>query len=211
MLLLARRADRMASLGLPNTIIAEVDVRDRAALQDAVADAETQYGPLDCLVNNAGLMQLGELASQDPVEYEAMVGVNILGVLNGCSVALASMAESGRGTIINVSSLAGRKAYPNHVAYVGTKFAVTGLTENLRQEVAGSNIRVSVVEPGAVETELLGHTTSSDLISGYEQWKDSIGGALDADAVVRAIRYIYDQPQSVCIREVVLASTGQEG
>lgn len=207
---MARRTERMSALQLPHCRIAEVDVRDRDALRAAISGAEAEYGQLDCLVNNAGLMQLEEFSRQDPLEWEAMVAVNILGVLNGCRVALESMLSSGRGTIINVSSIAGRKAFPNHVGYVSTKFAVTGLSENLRQEVAGANIRVSVVEPGAVETELLGHTTSSEVIDNYERWKDSIGGALDPDVVASAIRYVYDQPQSVCIREVVLANTQQE-
>jgi NADP-dependent 3-hydroxy acid dehydrogenase YdfG len=161
------------------------------------------------MINNAGLMQLGPIEKQDPVEWQHMLDTNVLGVLNGCRVALDSMLSRQSGTIINVSSVAGRKTFPNHAAYVGTKFAVHGITENIRSEVAGRNVRVSVIAPGAVETELLSHTSSADVIASYEDWKHSIGGALDPESVVRAIRYVYDQPQSVCVREVVLANTLQ--
>ncbi|NQU37862.1 MAG: SDR family oxidoreductase [Actinobacteria bacterium] len=208
-ILLARRLDRLEALNLPNSLSLKVDVTDIAALRAAIKTGEEQFGPLGTMINNAGLMQLSDLLHQDPAEWKAMLDVNVLGVLNGCRVALESMTQRQTGTIINVSSVAGRKSFPNHVAYVGSKFAVHGISENLREEVAGQNIRVSVIAPGAVETELLSHTNSADVVAGYEDWKKSIGGALDPSAVVAAVRYVHDQPQAVCVREVVLASTLQ--
>ncbi len=208
-ILLARRLDRLEALELPNALCLKVDVTDLVAFKAAVQAGEEAFGPIGTMINNAGLMQLSTLQDQDPAEWKAMLDVNVLGVLNGCQIAIDSMSARRTGTIINVSSVAGRKTFPNHVAYVGTKFAVHAMSENLREEVAADNIRVSVVAPGAVETELLGHTNSAEVIAGYEKWKDSIGGALDPASVVAAVRFVHDQPQSVCIREVVLANTLQ--
>ena len=119
-------------------------------------------GPVDGLVNNAGLMLLGVADEQDPDEWERMVNVNVMGMLNGIHAVLTKMKSRKRGTIINVSSIAGIKGFPNHMAYCGTKFAVHGLTETLREEVAMDDVRVITIAPGAVETELLSHTTSDD-------------------------------------------------
>ncbi len=113
------------------------------------------------------------------------------------------------GTIINVSSIAGRKTFPDHVAYCGSKFAVHAISENLREEVSSHNVRVITIAPGAVETELLGHTTSASIREGYEAWKRTMGPVLRAEDVADAIRYAYEAPQNVCIREIVLAATHQ--
>lgn len=209
LLLLARRLDRLKALNLPNTLCEAVDVTDREAMLAAVAKAEKQYGPADAIVNNAGIMLLGEMSQQAPSEWDTMLDVNVKGLLNGIHAVLKGMVARQRGTIINISSVAGRKTFPNHAAYCGTKFAVHALSENLREEVSGSNVRVITIAPGAVETELLSHTTSTAIKEGYESWKESMGGALSAQDVAEAIRFVYEQPQNVCIREVVLTATKQ--
>lgn len=108
------------------------------------------------------------------------------------------MVARKSGTIINVSSVAGRKTFPNHVAYVGTKFAVHGISENLREELSPSNVRVITIAPGAVETELLGHTTDAAIKSGYQAWKQAMGGTvLSADDVASAIAYAISS-RSMC-------------
>ncbi len=114
------------------------------------------------------------------------------------------------GTIINVSSIAGKKSFPNHAAYVGTKFAVSSISENVREEVADLGVRVMSICPGAVETELLSHTTSQDIIDSYEDWKTSMGGVLVADDIARTALFMYEQPQNVNIRDVVIAATRQQ-
>lgn len=134
LLLLSRRLAPMQQLQLPNTLALAVDITDRAAVLAAVAEAEAQFGPVDAIINNAGVMLLGSIATQDPEQWDRMLDVNVRGLLNGIHAVASGMVERKRGTIINVSSVAGRKAFPNHVAYVGTKFAVTGLSENLREE-----------------------------------------------------------------------------
>ena len=188
-----------------------VDITDRGALLAAVSEAETQFGPADGLINNAGVMLLGEMSKQDPAQWEQMLDVNVKGLLNGIHAVVSGMIERKRGTIINVSSVAGRKTFPSHVAYVGTKFAVHGISENLREELSPHNVRVITIAPGAVETELLSHTTDDAIKTGYQAWKQDMGGTvLSADDVASAIRYAYEQPQNVCIREIVLAATRQQ-
>lgn len=211
LLLLARRIDRLEALGLPNALCRGVDITDRGALLAAVSEAETQFGPADGLINNAGVMLLGEMSTQDPAQWEQMLDVNVKGLLNGIHAVVSGMIERKRGTIINVSSVAGRKTFPSHVAYVGTKFAVHGISENLREELSPHNVRVITIAPGAVETELLSHTTDDAIKTGYQAWKQDMGGTvLSADDVASAICYAYKQPQHVCIREIVLAATRQQ-
>ncbi|WP_434627215.1 SDR family oxidoreductase [Chromobacterium sp. CV08] len=209
LLLLGRRLERLEALQLPDTLSRRVDVVDRAAMLAAVEEAETRFGPADAIVNNAGVMLLGAMAKQDPDEWQRMLDVNVKGLLNGIHAVLPGMVARGRGTIINVSSVAGRKTFPSHAVYCGTKFAVHAISENLREEVAGSGVRVITIAPGAVETELLGHTTDEAIKAGYQDWKRQMGGVLEADDVAEAIAYAYRQPQRVCIREIVLAATGQ--
>ncbi len=211
LLLLARRLEKMLALNLPDTLALSVDVTDRAALAAAVQQGEARFGPADALINNAGVMLLGDITRQDPDQWDRMLDVNVKGVLNGVHAVAAGMVQRKRGSIINISSVAGRKTFPNHVAYVGTKFAVHGLSENLREELSAHNVRVTTIAPGAVETELLGHTTDADIKTGYEAWKAEMGGkVLAAEDVSNAIHYAYAQPDGVCVREIVLAATRQQ-
>jgi len=210
LLLLARRIDRLEALNLPNTLCEKVDVTDKASFVSAIEKAEQQFGAVDCIVNNAGAMLLGSLDTQDASEWKTMFDVNVIGLMNGMQAVLSPMIERKSGTIINVSSIAGRKTFPSHAAYCGTKFAVHAISENVREEVADANVRVTTIAPGAVETELLSHTTSTEIKDGYEDWKDSMGGALVADDIARAVSYAYQQPQGVCVREIVIAATRQQ-
>lgn len=211
LLLLARRTEPMKQLNLPNTLCKSVDVTDRTAFVDAVRGAEQQFGPVDALVNNAGVMLLGTMATQSPEEWERMLDINVKGLLNGIHAVTAGMVDRKQGTLINISSIAGRKTFPNHVAYVGTKFAVHGISENLREELSPHGVRVITIAPGAVETALLSHTTDENIKSGYQAWKQDMGGVvLSAEDVANTIRFAYAQPQNVCIREIVLAATRQQ-
>ncbi|WP_039044706.1 SDR family oxidoreductase [Plesiomonas shigelloides] len=210
LLLLARRVDRLQALNLPNTLCCQVDITDGEAVKAAIAQAEAQFGPVDALINNAGVMLLGNMAEQDPKEWQQMLDVNVSGLLNGIHAVLKGMRERKSGTIINISSIAGRKTFPDHGVYCGTKFAVHAITEGLREEVAMDNVRCITIAPGAVETELLSHTTSDSIKEGYEAWKTEMGGVVKAEQISEAIRFAYEQPQSLCIREIVLAATRQQ-
>lgn len=211
LLLLARRIEKLEELNLPNTLCRKVDVTDLASFQTAVDEAEAKYGETDLIVNNAGVMLLGNAITQNPQEWQQMLNINVMGVLNGVKTVLGKMVARQGGTIVNISSIAGRKTFPDHAAYCATKFAVHALTENIRGEVAGSNVRMTVIAPGVVETELLSHTTNAAIVDGYKQWKAStIEQGLNPDDIARAIEFAYTQPQNVCIREIVIADTRQD-
>ena len=210
LLLIARRVELLEELNLPNTLCRSVDVTDVSTMKAAVAEAEAMYGKVDLIVNNAGVMLLGDASTQDINEWDRMLDTNVKGVLNGIHVVLQDMIERNDGTIINISSIAGRKTFPNHAVYCGTKFAVHAISENIREEVAKHNVRVTVIAPGVVETNLLGHTTSEEIKAGYTDWKKQIGGGIFPEDVANAIHFAYSQPQYVCIREIVLAQTKQE-
>lgn len=137
-----------------------------------------------------------------------MINVNIVGLLNGVKAVLAGMVERGDGVVVNISSIAGRKTFPNHSVYCATKFAVHAVTESIREEVSSSNVRVVCIAPGVVTTELLGHTTDSSIIDGYEDWKKTFK-ALEAVDVANCISFAVNQPPHVCIREIVIGPTGQ--
>lgn len=209
LLLIGRRVEVLEELNIANAIIAKVDVSDTNALKLAIESAEAKFGPADCIINNAGMMLLGDVADQDPAQWQTMVNVNILGVLNGMQAVLNDMKDRQHGTIINVSSIAGIKPFPNHAAYTATKFAVHGMSDNVREEVAPYNVRVITIAPGAVDTPLLSHTTSDQIKQDYAAWKEDMGGVLSAKDVARTILFAYQQPQSVNIREIVLATTKQ--
>ncbi|MGL5392313.1 MAG: SDR family oxidoreductase [Shewanella sp.] len=210
LLLLARRVEPMQALGLPRSLAIGVDVTDADAIKAAIQQAEAQFGPVGCLINNAGVMLLGQIDTQDANEWSRMLNINVLGVLNGIQAVLAEMKARKTGTIINISSVAGRKTFPNHAAYCATKFAVHALTENIREEVAMDDVRLITIAPGAVETELLSHTTREDIKANYHEWKKQMGGVIAPENVAAAALFAWQQPQNVCVREIVLAPTRQQ-
>jgi NADP-dependent 3-hydroxy acid dehydrogenase YdfG len=167
-LLLARRIELIEKMNLKHALIKKLDVTDFDSFQKIVFAAEKQVGPIDLIVNNAGVMKLGIMGVQNRPEYQRMINVNISGVINGIEAVINSMKKRKSGTIINIASTAGIKSYPEHAVYCGTKSAVRAITETLRQEVAEDNIRVSSVCPGAFSTELLSHTSDEKIITNYE-------------------------------------------
>lgn len=213
MLLLGRRVEKIEALPLnfDNVMIEKADVTDKDEFEAAIRKAEKVYGKTDLLINNAGLMLLGNVWKQDPKEWQTMLDTNVMGVLNGTQIVLNDMMEREHGTIINMSSLAGKKTFVNHAAYVASKFGVHGLSETIRQEVSDKNVRVAMVAPGAAETELLTHVTDDSALSDYESWKQTMGGiTLDPKHVAQSVKFIYDMPQEVNIREIDIAATRQD-
>lgn len=206
LLLMARRLERMEESCLPEAICKKVDVRNVEEIRSAIQEAQEKYGPVDCMINNAGVGCLGDPWDQDLEEWERMVDINIKGVLNGIHVVLPGMVERKGGTIINISSLAGRKPFGRHMVYCGTKYAVHGLTETLRLEVAQFNVRVTVIAPASTETEIISHTTNEKY---RNDWRENAGNLLDPRDVADSIAYAYEQPQRVCVREIVICPTTQ--
>ncbi|MCH4889475.1 SDR family oxidoreductase [Acidaminobacter sp. JC074] len=211
LLLLARRVEKMEALNLKDTMCRKVDVTDAKAFENAVREAEALYGQTDLLVNNAGVMLLGNIESQDPLEWKKMLDVNVMGVMNGMQIVMKDMKERKSGTIINLSSIAGKQPFGNHAAYCASKYGVTGLTAVARAEMSPHNVRVLSICPGAVSTELLGHTTDQGIIDGYNEWKETVGAInITASDVAATIKYAYDLPQAVSLREIIITDTMQD-
>ena len=187
--------------------VIEIDVQDDESVMAGVIEAERlNGGPLDVLVNNAGLMPLAPLDALKVDEWDQMVDVNIKGVMYGIAAVLPTMREQHSGHVINLSSVAGHKLFPGAAVYCATKFAVKALSEGLRMEV-GDEIRSTNISPGAVATELTSTITDPNAKKAAE---DLYSVAIDADAVARAIVYAIEQPADVDINEIILRPTAQE-
>lgn len=210
LLLLARRIDRMKAIGLPNAICRQVDVRNRKAVAEAVSEAESKYGPTDCLFNNAGIARLADVTRQDPAEWDESIATNVNGVMNGVHAVMSGMIARRRGTIVNMSSIAGRKVYPDHTVYCGTKYFVHGMSDSLRAHLAPHDVRVIVISPGVIETEVLDHVTDHTTLANYRANKVQMGGGISAGHVADSILFAYQMPQNVLIQEICITPTRQE-
>jgi NADP-dependent 3-hydroxy acid dehydrogenase YdfG len=186
-----------------------VDVGDEASARGFVHGAHSELGGLDILVNNAGVMLLGPIEGADTEEWRRMVDVNVLGLLYCTHAALPLMREAGGGDIVNVSSVAGRFAGPGSGVYNLTKFGVNAFSEALRQETVASKIRVIVVEPGFVETELHGHNENPMVVEAIEKSRAKIGELLTAEDIADGIEYAVTRPRHVAINEVLIRPSGQ--
>jgi NADP-dependent 3-hydroxy acid dehydrogenase YdfG len=182
-----------------------LDVTDKTQVEAVVAATVADFGKLDVLINNAGLMPIRPMAEVNTNEWDAMIDVNLKGTLYGIAAALPRFLAQESGHIINLSSVAGVKVFaPGGTVYSGTKFAVSAISEGLRQEV-GDKIRVTSIAPGAVESDLK-HSTSGSardtVLEFYEK-------AIPAASVARAIAFAIEQPADVDINEIVLRPTSQ--
>lgn len=211
LLLLARRIELLEEMNLENAICEKVDVTDKDAFERAVRNAEAFYGKTDLIINNAGVMLLGNLENQDSKEWQRMLDVNVIGVMNGMQIVMNDMKERQSGTIINISSIAGVKPFANHAAYCASKYGVIGLSEVTRGELSPYNVRVMRVCPGAVDTELLSHTTNEEIKEDYNDWKSSVGvNSIKTEDVAKTIKFAYELPQGVNLREIQIADTRQD-
>ena len=209
----ARRQDRLEALADSidgTTFVREVDVSDEDQATGFVTDAAKELGGLDILVNNAGLMLLGPFHDQTTDDWRRMVGVNLLGLLYCAHAAMPLMAGNGGGDIVNVSSVAGRRAEAGAAVYNMTKFGVHAFSEALRQEALHAKIRVTTVAPGFVETELQGHNTHPLVKRTMERSREQIGQVLQAEDIAREIVHAVSLPSHVCVNEVVVRPTGQQ-
>jgi NADP-dependent 3-hydroxy acid dehydrogenase YdfG len=218
--LVARRAERLEELagkvrgGGGTALVIEADVADEAQARAAVERTVAELGRLDTLVNNAGVMLLGPAVGAPLEDWERMVRVNLLGLMYCTHAALPYLlraAEDGPrrvADLVNVSSVAGRFPRSGSGGYNATKFGVNGFTEALRLEVTGRHVRVSVVEPGAVDTELRSHNrpeiqASLDKRLGHIE-------RLQSEDIADAITYIVTRPRHMAINEMLIRPTEQE-
>ncbi len=207
----ARRLERLEALA--SDIRAEggsveyqqLDVTDLEQMKAIVLMAQSRYGRLDVVVNNAGVMPLSPLEALKIDEWNRMIDVNIRGVLHGIAAGLPIMREQGFGQFINVASIGAYEVSPTAAIYCATKYAVRAITDGLRQEV-GSNIRVTLVSPGVTESELADSITDEgarQLMKAYRRI------ALPASAIARSIAYAIEQPEGVDVNELVIRPSSQ--
>lgn len=201
----ARRADRLAALAAElggNVRFRQLDV---TRPDDVVAFAETaraEWGRVDAIINNAGVMPLSPMASLKVEEWDRMVDVNIKGVLYGVAAVLTEMTSRGSGHIINIGSIGALSVSPTAAVYCATKYAVRAISDGLRQE--HPDIRVTCVHPGVVESELADSITDPVAADGMRRYRAI---ALKPDAIARAVRFALEQPDDVDVNEIVIRPT----
>jgi NADP-dependent 3-hydroxy acid dehydrogenase YdfG len=218
--LVARRVDRLDALtneiraSGASALAIEADVTQRSEAEGAVQRAVDEFGRLDVLVNNAGVMLLGPILDAPMDEWERMVQLNLLGLLYCAKAALPHLLEAAEreprktSDLVNVSSVAGRQVRLGSGVYNATKHAVGAFSESLRQEVTGRHVRVSLIEPGAVDTELAGHNRPEireGLATRFADMK-----RLEAHDIADAIAYIVTRPRHVAVNEILIRPTEQQ-
>jgi NADP-dependent 3-hydroxy acid dehydrogenase YdfG len=218
--LVARRRDRLDALALEIeaeggiALAVEADISDRAQAEAAVQRVVERFGRLDILVNNAGLMLLGPIVGADPDEWDRMIAINVQGLLSMTGAALPHLLQAaddgGRrvADIVNISSIAGRVAWNGYGVYNLTKFGVNGFTESLRQEVTKRHVRVGVLEPGGVETELGSHNRPEihrEMITPFLEQTEILAPEDIADGVA----FMVTRPRHASIGELWIMPTDQ--
>jgi NADP-dependent 3-hydroxy acid dehydrogenase YdfG len=201
-------ADRLKPLGA-EPLVLEADLLDEHVAQRIVADTERHFGRLDILVNNAGVMYLEPVAEADLGRWRRMLELNVLSLIASTQAALAGMRARRDGHVVNVSSTAGRIANPNAAAYSATKFGVVAFSEALRREVYADNIRVSVIEPGVVQTELRDHIGHAATQANLNAWANNMR-QLQPEDVADAIVFCVSRPAHVNVNEILMRPTDQE-
>ena len=213
--LVARRRDRLERLAaeIGGALVLEADITDSAQAQAAVAAVLTEHGRLDTVVNSAGVMLNGD-SLQAPLEHwERMVDLNVKGLMYVTKAALphllTAVGDSPRGVtdVVNISSVAGRQAAAQVAVYNATKFGVTAATDAWRQEFTRRNVRFSLVEPGATDTELFDHESESGRARAREFFADV--EKLHAEDIANAIAYIVTSPRRVAVNEILVRPTDQ--
>jgi NADP-dependent 3-hydroxy acid dehydrogenase YdfG len=211
----ARRRERLDALaarirdGGGDAFVVVADFAKEDEAQRAVREAEAHFGRLDILVNNAGVMYLEPVATADLARWRHMFELNVLGLIAATQAALPGMTARRDGHIVNVSSTAGRVSNAMAAGYSGTKFGVVAFSEGLRKEVYKDGIRVTVIEPGVVATELREHIAHAATQQSINAWAESMR-QLQPEDVANAIVFCVSQPAHVNINEVLMRPTDQE-
>lgn len=209
--LAARRLDRLqrVAAGLDASVhLLELDVRDRAAVEQAIASLPGEWAQIDVLVNNAGLAAgLEPLQDGDPDDWDRMVDTNVKGLLYVTRAVVPGMVARGRGHVINIGSIAGHETYPNGAVYCATKAAVDRITTGLRLDVLGTGVKVSTVDPGMVETEFSvvrfhnDQQRASEVYAGVQP--------LSAEDIAETVVWVASRPPHVQVTEVIVLASAQ--
>ncbi|MBO2448641.1 SDR family NAD(P)-dependent oxidoreductase [Actinomadura barringtoniae] len=206
----ARRGDRLESLArkAPGEVLTlDLDVTDQESVRAAVAATVERFGALDVLVNNAGVMLSGPIAGADTTEWTRMVETNLLGSMHTVHAALPHLLEA-KGIVVQVSSTSGRIASAYNGVYAATKFGVNAFSEALRQEVTAQGVRVVIIEPGFVATELAGHITDPTMRAAAGDMAASMRTLQPGD-IADAVVYAVTQPEHVAVNEILIRPTDQ--
>ncbi|MGF9563351.1 SDR family oxidoreductase [Neorhizobium sp. JUb45] len=204
----ARRTDRLETLaqelrGTGATVLTrKLDVTDRADVAAFADAARKEFGRVDVIVNNAGVMPLSLMSSLKVEEWDRMIDVNIKGVLYGIAAVLPEMTARGSGQIINIASVGALSVSPTAAVYCATKYAVRAISDGLRQE--NEKLRVTCIHPGVVESELADTITDPVAVEGMKTYRAI---ALQPDAIGRAVRFAIEQPEDVDVNEIVVRPT----
>ena len=208
----ARRLDRLEKIqqkvGRDSVSIKKTDVTKADEVNALIETAYNDFGRIDVLINNAGLMPKSSLEKNKQDEWNHMIEVNIKGVLYGIGAVLPYMRKQKSGHIINLASVAGHVVFPGSAVYCGTKYAVRAITEGLRQEeaIVGSNIRTTILSPGAVSTELTDHISDKDMKQDIDELYKN---AIKPDAIARAINYAINEPEESSVNEFIIRPSSQ--
>ncbi len=210
----ARRADRLQELvkritekgGKALPIVADVAEEEQA--NAIIQQAHKEFGRIDILVNNAGVMLLGQIDGANTEDWRRMINTNVLGLLYVTHAALPIMKQQNSGHIVNISSVAGRTARAGSGVYNASKWGVVGFSEALRQEAFKNKIRVTIIEPGIVATELTNHITDVTAKKTMQDWANSMT-PLESEDIAAAIVYAVTQPAHVDVNEILIRPTEQ--
>ncbi len=211
----ARRKDKLDALNKTienkggKALVVIADVTKKADMEKLVAKTLEEYGTVNAIINNAGLMPLSYVKKLKTDEWEKMVDVNIKGVLNGVAAVLPTLIKNKQGHIINISSTAAYKYFPGGAVYCATKAAVKMFSEGLRQELASKyGICVTSIEPGAVATDLMNTITDEDILDKLSEMQKMT--MLEPEDIAEAIYYALTQPSRVNINDVYIMPTEQQ-
>jgi NADP-dependent 3-hydroxy acid dehydrogenase YdfG len=207
--LLARRLERITALADDlgsGSIAIQADVTDRDSIVAAAERVRQELGGTDVLVNNAGIMLLGPFDSNQRDDYRQMIEVNLLGAITATEIFLDQLKDGG-GDIINISSVAGRTARAGNGVYAATKWGLNGWSESLRRELL-PDVRVTLIEPGAVATELPTHITHDATRQGTEQLYSQV--TVTAEDIAEVIAFAVNRPKHLAINEILLRPANQE-
>ncbi|MBD1901320.1 SDR family NAD(P)-dependent oxidoreductase [Trichocoleus sp. DQ-A3] len=185
------------------------DITDETQVQNLVQKANAQFGRVDILVNNAGIALSGNIEGANTSDWRRMIDLNVLGLMYATHAVLPILKAQGSGHIVNISSVAGRTARVGIGGYNATKWGVNGFSESLRQEVCKHNIRVTIIEPGMVDTEIDSHITDPIAKQRTEERRKSII-PLQSEDVAAAIVYAVTQPPRVNVNEILIRPTAQD-
>lgn len=203
----ARRVERLEALASDiqadggSVVVQRLDVTKLEQMQAIIEAAQSHFGRVDAVINNAGVMPLSSLVALKIEEWNRMIDINIRGVLHGIAAGLPVMKKQGFGHFINIASIGAYEVSPTAAVYCATKYAVRAITDGLRQETAGQGIRVTLVSPGVTESELAESITDNEAKEIMKEYRRT---TLPATAIAGAIVYALEQPEYVDVSELVI-------